>query len=147
MRVRREFQLLAAEGASGRRAASRSACAMLHAILSEDPTYREYMLWMGMFGAGNLMMNAQLVVLFSEQLHLSSGTQIGLLAVVPLVTQPLFLPWWARLFDGGHVVRYRSRQCWALVLASCVLRRRGVRRIARGCCGRERAARGGAGGC
>jgi hypothetical protein len=78
------------------------------------------MLWMGVFGAGNLMLTAQLVLIFSEGLHLSSALQIGLLAVVPLITQPLFLPAWARLFDGAHVVRYRARQGWALVLATLV---------------------------
>jgi MFS family permease len=120
MRVRREFQLLAAEGASGARSEPFS-LAMLTLILKEDPTYRQYMLWMGIFGAGNLMLTAQLVLIFSEQMHIASGTQIGLLAVVPLITQPLFMSWWARLFDGSHVVRYRARQGWALVLASCVL--------------------------
>ncbi len=120
MRVRREFQLLAAEAATG---ASREpfSLAMLTQILKGDPAYREYMLWMGIFGGGNLMLTAQLVLLFSEQLHLTSALQIGLLAVVPLITQPLFMPWWARLFDGSHVVRYRSRQGWALVLACCTL--------------------------
>jgi len=120
MRVRREFQLLAAEAATG---ASREpfSLSMLTQILKGDPAYREYMLWMGIFGGGNLMLTAQLVLLFSEQLHLTSALQIGLLAVVPLITQPLFMPWWARLFDGSHVVRYRSRQGWALVLACCTL--------------------------
>src|SRR5262249_38693370 len=91
MRVRREFQLLAAEGASGAKSEPFS-LRMLTLILREDPSYREYMLWMGVFGAGNLMLTAQLVLLFSEHMHIPSGTQIGLLAVVPLVTQPLFLP-------------------------------------------------------
>jgi hypothetical protein len=78
------------------------------------------MLWMGVFGAGNLMLIAQLVLIFADELHLTSARQIGLLAVVPLITQPLFLPAWARLFDGAHVVRYRARQGWALVLATVV---------------------------
>ena len=120
MRVRREFRLLAAEAASGARSEPFS-LAMLTQILKEDPAYREYMLWMGIFGGGTLMLTAQLVLLFSEQLHLSSGTQIGMLAVVPLITQPIFLPWWARFFDGSHVVRYRSRQGWAIVLASAAM--------------------------
>jgi hypothetical protein len=120
MRVRREFRLLAAEAASGERSEPFS-LAMLTRILREDPDYREYMLWMGIFGGGTLMLTAQLVLIFSERLHLPSGTQIGLLAVVPLITQPLFLPWWARLFDGAHIVRYRSRQGWAIVLASAAL--------------------------
>ena len=120
MRVRREFRLLAAEAASGARSEPFS-LRMLTQILKEDPAYREYMLWMGIFGGGTLMLTAQLVLLFSERLHLSSGTQIGMLAVVPLITQPIFLPWWARLFDGSHIVRYRSRQGWAIVLASAAM--------------------------
>jgi hypothetical protein len=120
MRVRREFRLLAAEAASGTLSEPFS-LRMLSQILNEDPAYREYMLWMGVFGGGTLMLTAQLVLLFSERLHLTSAVQIGLLAVVPLITQPLFLPWWARLFDGSHVVRYRSRQGWAIVLASAAM--------------------------
>jgi hypothetical protein len=114
MRVRREFQLLAAETASAAPSEPFS-LRMLTQILKEDPAYREYMLWMGIFGGGTLMLTAQLVLVFSEQLHLKSALQIALLAVVPLLTQPLFLPWWARLFDGSHVVRLRSRQGWAIV--------------------------------
>jgi Major Facilitator Superfamily len=120
MRVRREFRLLAAEAASAALSEPFS-LQMLTQILKEDPAYREYMLWMGIFGGGTLMLTAQLVLLFTEQLHLSSGMQIGLLAVVPLITQPIFLPWWARLFDGSHVVRYRSRQGWAIVAASVAM--------------------------
>jgi MFS family permease len=119
-RVRREFRLLAAEAASAARSEPFS-LAMFSRILREDPQYREYMLWMGVFGGGTLMLTAQLVLVFSEQLHLTSATQIGMLAVVPLITQPLFLPWWARLFDGSHVVRYRARQGWAIVLASAAM--------------------------
>jgi hypothetical protein len=120
MRVRREFRLLAAETASAAHSEPFS-LRMLTRILREDPSYREYMLWMGIFGAGNLILTAQLVLVFSEQLHLNSATQIGLLAVVPLITQPVFLPWWARMFDGSHVVRYRSRQGWAIVAASAAM--------------------------
>ena len=120
MRVRREFLLLAAEADSAKHSEPFS-LRMLTQILREDPDYREYMLWMGVFGAGNLILTAQLVLVFSERMHLSSATQIGLLAVVPLITQPIFLPWWARLFDGSHVVRYRSRQGWAIVLASVAM--------------------------
>jgi hypothetical protein len=120
MRVRREFRLLAAEAASVAHSEPFSLRMLTH-ILREDPAYREYMLWMGIFGGGTLMLTAQLVLVFSEHLHLTSAVQIGLLAVVPLITQPLFLPWWARLFDGSHVVRYRSRQGWAIVMASAAM--------------------------
>ena len=94
---------------------------MLREILREDPSFRRYMFWMSLYGSGNLMMNAQLVVLFSDRLQLASLTQILLLTVVPMLLIPLFLPWWARLFDRGHIIEYRSRQCWALVGALVLL--------------------------
>jgi hypothetical protein len=119
-RVRRQFRLLHEEGASGGRSEAFS-LRMLSEILSGDPSFREYMFWMGLFGGGNLMLTAQLVVIFSEQLHFSSALQIALLSVVPLATLPLFVPWWARLFDGSHIVVYRARQGWALVLATVVI--------------------------
>ncbi len=115
-RVRREFSLLAHENAAIGRSEPFS-LGMLFEILKRDPHFREYMFWMGVFGGGNLMLTSQLVVIFSEQLHLAASIQIALLSVVPLGTLPLFVPFWARMFDEGHVVVYRARQSWALVLA------------------------------
>ncbi len=52
MRVRREFRLLAAEAASAAQSEPFS-LKMLTRILKEDRAYREYMLWMGIFGGGD----------------------------------------------------------------------------------------------
>jgi hypothetical protein len=116
MRVRREYQLLAAENAEAGRGDAFSP-RMLTQILRSDPAYRAYMFWMGLYGGGSLMLTSQMVVVLSDQLHVAPSTQIALLAIIPLVTLPLFVPAWARLFDGRHVVVYRSRQGWALVAA------------------------------
>jgi len=115
-RVRRQFALLAEETAAVGRTEPFS-LGMLFEILRQDPHFREYMFWMGVFGGGNLMLTSQLVVIFSEHLHLAASLQIALLSVVPLGLLPLFVPFWARMFDQGHVVEYRARQGWALVAA------------------------------
>ena len=120
VRVRREYQLLAAEAGIGVTHSAFS-LAMFRQILKDDAPFRSYMFWMSLYGSGNLMMTAQLVVLFSDRLQLGSMTQILLLTVVPLLLMPLFLPAWARLFDRGHIIEYRSRQCWALVAAIVLL--------------------------
>jgi len=120
VRVRREYRLLATEIGSSP-VASAFSLSMLREILREDASFRRYMFWMSLYVSGNLMMNAQLVVLFSDRLHLPSLNQILLLTVVPMLLIPLFLPWWARLFDRGHIIEYRSRQCWALVGALALL--------------------------
>jgi MFS family permease len=116
VRVRREYQLLAAEAEIGVTTSAFS-LTMFRQILKQDASFRSYMFWMSLYGSGNLMMTAQLVVLFSDRLQLGGLTQILLLTVVPLLLMPLFLPAWARLFDRGHIIEYRSRQCWALVAA------------------------------
>jgi MFS family permease len=115
-RVRRQFALLAEENAAVGRSEPFS-LGMLFEILRKDPHFREYMFWMGVFGGGNLMLTSQLVVIFSEHLHLSASLQIALLSVIPLGLLPLFVPFWARMFDQGHVVEYRARQSWVLVAA------------------------------
>lgn len=118
--VRREFSLLAEENAAVDRSEPFS-LAMLLEILRADRGFREYMLWMGIYGGGNLMLTSQLVVLFSEYLHLPASTQIAMLSIVPFITMPLFVPFWARRFDGGHIVEYRAQQGWVLVAAVVVI--------------------------
>ncbi len=117
VRVRREYQLLAAEAEVGGSSTPFN-FKMVREILREDHSFRGYMYCMGLYGSGNLMITAQLVVLFSDRLQLSGARQILLLTVLPLLVMPLFLPWWARLFDRGHIIAYRSRQCWALVASA-----------------------------
>lgn len=119
VRVRREYALLAAEGEAGP-AASTFSLGVLREILHGDPDFRAYMFWLSLYGAGNLMMGAQLVVMFNDRLHLPGIVQIGVLTVLPLAITPLALPAWAALFDRGHVIAYRARQCWALVGAVIV---------------------------
>jgi hypothetical protein len=120
MRVRREYALLSAENTALGESQLFSLGAMRR-ILREDPSYRRYMLWLGVYGAGNLMVSAQFVIVFSDQMHLSSAMQIGVLAIVPLLSIPLFTPLWARMFDAGHVIEYRARQCWVLIAAIALL--------------------------
>ncbi|MCC7461487.1 MAG: MFS transporter [Gammaproteobacteria bacterium] len=120
VRVRREFRLLAAEAGEGASGGAFS-LGMLREILHADPGFRRYMFWMGMYGSGNLMISGLLVVLFTDRLGMSGMQQIMVLTVVPLALMPLFLPWWARLFDRGHIIEYRARQCWILVAGTAVM--------------------------
>jgi hypothetical protein len=61
------------------------------------------------------------VIIFTDHLHVSAAQQVGMLTIVPLLCVPLFTPVWARLFDAGHVLQFRARQCWALVAAMSVV--------------------------
>jgi Major Facilitator Superfamily len=119
MRMRQSFKLLGAEAGEG--VTGIFSLRMLRQILRDDPEYRRFMTCLGFYGAGNLMIGAQMVILFSDHLHLSSAVQVAVLALVPLLCIPLFTPLWARLFDAGHVIEFRARQCWALMAAMSVV--------------------------
>jgi MFS family permease len=119
MRVRQSFKLRQAEVSSGGDGEMFSLDVM-RKILREDPAYRRFLTCLAFYGAGNLMIAAQLVVLFSDQLHLSAPLQVTLLTIVPLLCVPAFTPLWARMFDSGHVIEFRARQCWVLIAAMTV---------------------------
>jgi hypothetical protein len=120
MRVRQSWRLRAAELGEGSRDQAFS-MRSLREVLQKDPQYRRFMTALAFYGAGNLMIGAQLVVIFSDELHLPPAMQIGILTLVPLLCLPLFTPLWARLFDSGHVIEFRARQCWSLVAAMAVM--------------------------
>jgi MFS family permease len=120
MRVRQAFKLQRAELQADASSEVFSARVMRE-ILRSDPHYRKFLSWLAFYGSGNLMITAQLVILYSDHLHLSAALQVGLLTIVPLLCVPLFTPMWARLFDSGHVIEFRARQCWVLIGAMTVV--------------------------
>ena len=120
MRVRQAFRLRQAEHAEGA-VDEVFSFRVMRQILREDPSYRRFLTCLAFYGAGNLMLSAQLVVMYSDQLHLPPAMQVVLLTIVPLLCVPLFTPMWARLFDAGHVIEFRARQCWVLIGAMSVV--------------------------
>jgi MFS family permease len=120
VRVRQSFRLRQAEERESAGGEVFS-LATMREVLRTDPDYRRFMTWMALYGAGNLMISGQLVILFTDHLHVPVLRQIGMLTLLPLMCVPLFTPWWARLFDGGHVIEFRARQCWSLVAAMSVV--------------------------
>jgi MFS family permease len=120
MRVRQAFRLQRAELAASETSEVFS-FRVMRQILRSDPEYRRFMTCLAFYGAGNLMIGAQLVILYSDHLHIPAAVQVGMLTIVPLLCIPLFTPMWARLFDAGHVIEFRARQCWVLIGAMSVV--------------------------
>ncbi len=94
---------------------------IMREILAHDPEYRRFMTCMALYGAGNLMIWGQLVIIFADQLQLSAAQQVAILTIVPLLCMPVFTPMWARMFDSSHVIAFRARQCWATVAGMAVM--------------------------
>lgn len=87
-------------------------------VLDGDPGYARYMRGMFIFGTGNLMLPAPLLLILGEQLKLSAFQQVLLVATLPLVILPLAIGRWARFFDRVHIVEFRATHAWSFVSAS-----------------------------
>jgi MFS family permease len=119
IRVRQSFRLRAAERAE-MGSTEVFSFRIMREVLRTDPHYRRFMTWMALYGAGNLMINGQLVILLSDQMHMPVAQQVAILTIIPLLCVPVFTPMWARMFDAGHVIDFRARQCWVLVVGLAV---------------------------
>ena len=84
-------------------------------VLKTDRWYRRYMATMFVFGSGNLMVIALLVVILTEQLGVSRLVQVLVTTTVPLLALAAFTPVWARFLDQVHILDYRARHSWMFV--------------------------------
>lgn len=93
----------------------------LRHILLEDKPFRQYMTAMFVFGMGNLMITAPLVVVLKDEFNLDGLQSVLIVTSIPMLMMPAVLPMWSRLLDRVHVVRYRAVHAWAFVLFSATL--------------------------
>lgn len=87
-------------------------------VLSADPIYRRYMQSMFLFGSGNLMLPAPLLIVLGERLALSPFQQVLLVGTLPLLMLPFAIVPWSRYYDRVHVIEFRSVHAWSFVAAS-----------------------------
>jgi len=93
----------------------------LRRILHEDDGFRRYMTSMFVFGIGNLMVMAPLVVMLKDRFALDALTSVLIVTSIPFLLMPLAVPMWSRLLDRVHIVRYRAVHSWAFVATSATL--------------------------
>ncbi len=91
------------------------------AILREDALFRQYMTIMFVFGSGNLMVLALLIIVFTDELKLPQFEQMLIVSSVPLLVIPITTRLWARLLDRLHVIPYRAIHSWTFVVAIALL--------------------------
>ncbi|MHC5023978.1 MAG: MFS transporter, partial [Planctomycetota bacterium] len=127
MRMRGHRALINAERTGGDSQRSLVNPFKLRHILIEDDRYRRYMTCMFVFGTGNIMVGAPLVIMLRDRFHLDTFASVLIAATIPVIIMPVTIPLWSRLLDRVHIVRFRAVHSWAFVssiacfLAGCVL--------------------------
>jgi len=86
-------------------------------VLGNDHAFARYMGVMMVFGSGNLMLMAPLIIIINEHFDIPQFQQVLITSSLTLLLVALSVSLWARLLDRRHIVDYRARQSWAFVLA------------------------------
>ncbi|HFB65912.1 MAG TPA: MFS transporter [Aeromonadales bacterium] len=86
-------------------------------ILRKDKAYRGYMRTMFIFGSGNLMFMAPLILILNHQLLIPQWQQVLITSSVPLAALPLTIKLWAKSLNKLHIIQYRAIHSWSFVLA------------------------------
>jgi len=87
-------------------------------LLIEDRSFAKYMGCQFIFGVGNLMLMAPLIVILNDQFQLDYLGEIFIVTIIPILMIPLSTPLWARLLNKTHVLTFRSIHSWFFVVSS-----------------------------
>lgn len=87
-------------------------------VLRHDKPYRWFMIWLFVFGTGNLMLAPPLAIVLNDRFNIGYWGGIQVLQTFPLIVVPIIIPLWSRLLDRRHVVEFRAIHAWAYVLAA-----------------------------
>ncbi len=128
-RLRRHRQLLQAERAELSLRSSSFSLGSMTSVLRENRDFRNYMIGMMVFGSGNLMIIAMLVVLMNDYFTLSRLSQVMITSSLPLLVLCFSIAYWAKLLDRHHIFTYRAIHSWNFVSAYVVFAIAAIGRI------------------
>jgi MFS family permease len=121
LRVRGHRALLRAERGDKRLRGSRVNPMQLRRVLLADAGFRRYMTCMFVFGTGNLMVIAPLVIMLKDRFALDPLSAVLIASAIPTLLMPVSIPVWSRLLDRVHVIRFRAIHSWAFVASTALV--------------------------
>lgn len=90
-------------------------------VLRDDVPYRGFMVCMFIMGIGNLAIDGPLIRLLKEEFQLGYLGGLILVQALPLILIPLAIPFWARLLDSAHIIRFRAIHSWSFVIGQSLM--------------------------
>lgn len=121
MRMRGHRALLAGERVRPDGHASPAGLAQGIRILRDDQPFRRYMGAMFIFGIGNLSATSLMVIVVRDTFGYEYLGGVILTASIPVLIMPLSIPFWSRMLDRMHIIRFRAFHSWAFVASNLAL--------------------------
>lgn len=90
-------------------------------VLRRDKKFAEYQTYQFLAGISNMMLEAPIIYLVSNQLGASYTTSIAITLIIPFALSLVTLPFWANYLDKNHVTLFRARQSSLWVLCQVIM--------------------------
>lgn len=90
-------------------------------VLRRDKRFSEYQTYQFLAGTSNMMLEAPVIYLVSNQLGANYTTSIFITLVIPFAVSLVTLPFWANFLDQNHVTMFRARQSALWVMSQLVI--------------------------
>ncbi len=90
-------------------------------LLRTDRRYERFLACQYVFGIGNMMMMAPLVIILREQFGYGNLEGIVITSVIPLIIMPMTIGLWARLMSRTHIIQFRAVHSWYFVFVELLL--------------------------
>jgi MFS family permease len=115
LRMRGHRALVRAERRDDRAGAALISPLVIWDVLRGDRGFRRYMGCMFLFGTGNLMTAAPLVIMLRDRFAFAEFRSVLIASAIPTLLMPLSIPVWSHLLDRVHIVRFRAVHSWAMI--------------------------------
>ena len=89
-------------------------------VLRDDREFRRYQTWQFALGVSNMMIEAPLIYVVSNQLQASYTVSIAITMIIPLTVSAASLPLWALFIDRVHIAQFRARTSALWVLSQAL---------------------------
>jgi hypothetical protein len=121
LRIRGHRTLLRAEANGTETRGSLVSPFQLRRVLLDDDRFRRYMTCMFVFGTGNLMVSAPLVIMLKDRFGLDPFASILIVSSIPTLLMPISIPIWSRLLDRVHIIQFRAVHSWAFAASTAMM--------------------------
>lgn len=117
MRMRGHRALLVAENSHDQGSRKGINPLALLDVLKYDRRYRRFQFCMFLFGLGNLMVTAPLVIMLKDHFAMNPLESVLIATTLPLLLMPVSIPVWSKLLDRVHIIEFRAIHSWSFVAA------------------------------
>jgi len=86
-----------------------------------DRRFRRFMGCQFVFGIGNMMITAPLIIMLREEFAMGYLGGMLICSVIPLLLMAVTIPAWSRLMDRVHIVHFRAIHSWVAVAVAATM--------------------------